>query len=260
MSSPSSKGVALITGGARGLGREVALRLAEDGFDIAINDLPGTKELDDVAKEVESRGRRSHICAGDVSVEQDVIDMIKSTVDALGSLDVMVANAAVLLLEQLLETSVEAFDRTFAVNVRGVMLCYKHAGKQMVTQGRGGRIIGASSLAGKQGFGILFSYGMSKFAVRGMTQSAASELGKYGITVNAYAPGLADTRMLTMLDEFYNDIGGQGVFHDQFVATTPLGRNAAPKDVSSLVSFLASKDSAFITGETINVNGGGHFD
>ncbi|KAI0067046.1 NAD(P)-binding protein [Artomyces pyxidatus] len=267
----SSKGTAFVTGGARGLGREIAIRLATDGFDVAINDLPGTEELSDVAKEIESKGRKSHVVVGDVSVEQDVIDMIKSVVDALGGLDVMVANAGILILQKFLESespvtrahdswesthfapaaTVEAFDRTLAVNARGVMLCYKHAGKQMIAQGRGGRIIGASSLGGKKGFSSLLSYSASKFAVRGLTQCAADELGKYGITVNAYCPGGIQTRLTKVVDDFNSETGpsGNGDVLKSLVTQNPMGRAGVPEDVAGLVSFLASKDSSFITGK-----------
>ncbi|KAI0067057.1 acetoin reductase family protein [Artomyces pyxidatus] len=247
----SSKGVALITGAARGIGRAIALRLADDGFDVAINDLSDSaEELKEVADELETKGRRVHTFFGDVSQEQDVIDMIKSVVDALGSLNVMVANAGICIMEKVLDTTVEAFDRIHAVNVRGTMLCYKHAGRQMVAQGRGGRIIGASSLAGKRGYNIVFAYAASKFAIRGLTHSAADELGQYGITVNAYCPGATETRLFQIDD----------AIRQHLISATPLGRTGVPTDVAKLVSFLASEDSAFITGQSISVDGGNLFD
>jgi len=112
---------------------------------------------------------------------------------------VRVANAGIVSFESLLNTNVENFDRIMAVNVRGTMLCYKHAGKQMVSQGRGGRIIGACSVAGKQAIAGDSAYSASKFAIRGLTQSSARELGKYGITVNAYAPGAVKTALSQFL-------------------------------------------------------------
>ncbi|KAI0067050.1 NAD(P)-binding protein [Artomyces pyxidatus] len=255
----SSKGVALVTGGARGIGRSIALRLADDGFDVAINDLPGTEQLKDVAAEIEGKGRRTHISTGDVSQEQDVIDMIKSVVDTLGGIDVMVANAGILLMQKVFDTTVEAFDRTYAINVRGVMLCYKYAAAQMVAQGRGGRLIAASSLAGKRGSPFLFSYSASKFAVRGLTHVAATELAQYGITVNVYCPGATDTRMLTEMDEVTSG-DGRLPTSQAFANNTPMGRTGVPTDVANVVSFLASKESGFITGQSISVDGGSYLD
>ncbi|KAI0067049.1 acetoin reductase family protein [Artomyces pyxidatus] len=250
-----SKGVALVTGGARGIGRAVALRLAEDGFDVAINDLPGTEELKSVATEIEGKGRRSHTFAGDVSQEQDVINMIKSVVDTLGSLDVMVANAGICIMRKVVDTTVETFDHIYAVNARSVMLCYKHAAIQMIAQGRGGRLLAASSLAGKRGSEFFFAYAASKFAVRGLTHAAAIELGKHGITVNAYCPGVTDTTLLRVMDEAVGEDGAQAL-RKHLIGSTPIGREGTPSDIANLVSFLASKDSGFITGQSISVDGG----
>ncbi|SJL18425.1 uncharacterized protein ARMOST_22014 [Armillaria ostoyae] len=208
-------GVALITGSAQGIGRAIALRLADDGFNVSLNDLPSAGTgLDILASEIASKGRKSHVVIGDISSESDVQRIIESTVQALGSLDVMVANAGICITKSIMSTSTEEWDRIFAVNGRGTFLCYKYAAKQMIDQGHGGRIIGASSLAGKLGVldfmaslstvklkltligsSNLPVYGASKWAIRGLTQSAAHEFGKYGITVNAYAPGPTETDM-----------------------------------------------------------------
>ncbi|KJA21587.1 hypothetical protein HYPSUDRAFT_140425 [Hypholoma sublateritium FD-334 SS-4] len=182
--------VALITGSARGIGRAIALRLASDGFNIALNDIPSMeKELETVRREIVDAGKQALICLGDVSIEKDVINMVELTVQKLGSLDVMIANAGVAIIKPLTETTQEDLRRILSVNVDGVFFCYKHAALQMIKQGKGGRIIGASSIAGKQGWKNLAGYSASKFAVRGLTQTAALELREHGITVNAYAPG-----------------------------------------------------------------------
>ncbi|KAI9451788.1 NAD-binding protein [Russula earlei] len=256
----SDKGVALVTGAARGIGRAIAIRLAEDGFDVAVNDLPGTPELDEVIKAIESKGRRAVAAPGDVSEESVVTDMIQRTVSTLGSLDVMVANAGAVILETFLETSVEAFDKQMAVNARSVMLCYKHAAKQMISQGRGGRIVGASSMAGKQATEVLFAYSATKFAVRGMTQSAALALGSHGITVNAYAPGGVETRLLDAFDNFLEPLAGPRAGRNGLLAITAVGRIGEPEEIAHLVSYLASKEAGFITGQTISINGGSYFD
>ncbi|TFY76826.1 hypothetical protein EWM64_g7187 [Hericium alpestre] len=229
----SSKGVAIITGAAQGIGRAIAIQLADDGFDVAVNDLGIMRaELEAVAKNVESKGRRSLVVPADVSSEADVKAMVDEVVEKLGSLDVMVANAGVLGRQTgivdsgtlsfplsvkgsllLFAATVEFFDRVLAINARGLMLCYKYAAIQMITQGRGGRIIGASSGVGKQACANAIPYVASKFAVSGMTRGAALELAKHNITVNAYAPGPTITPMLDdaakdnamVLEEFYQN-------------------------------------------------------
>ncbi|KAI0266331.1 hypothetical protein BC834DRAFT_874021 [Gloeopeniophorella convolvens] len=187
--------VAIITGAARGIGRGIALRLSEDGFAVAVNDLPNTPELDELVQEIEGQGRRAFSVPADVSVEGQVEQMIQKVVQELGSLDVMVANASIFIVDSVLSATAEDFDRLMSVNARSTLLCYKYAGKQMIAQGRGGRIIGASSVAGKQVSQAVASYSATKFAIRGLTQAAAQEFGAHGITVNAYAPGAINTRM-----------------------------------------------------------------
>ncbi|KAI3615493.1 hypothetical protein WG66_011955 [Moniliophthora roreri] len=189
-----SKGIALVTGAAQGIGKSIATRLARDGFDVALKDLPTKSEkLQQVAHEIRQQGRRSVISVGDVSLEADVKRSIDTAVNELGGLDVMVANAGIIITKPISNTTVEEWDRVLNINARGVFLCYKLAAEQMIKQGRGGRIIGASSATGKRGDPAVAAYSASKFAIRGLTQCAALEYGSYGITVNAYAPGLVKT-------------------------------------------------------------------
>ncbi|KAJ7779163.1 NAD-binding protein [Mycena metata] len=247
----SSKGVALITGAAQGIGREIAIRLAEDGFDVAVNDLSSKAEkLQEVVDEIQKKGRSSSKYIADVSQEEAVKAMIEQVVEKHGSLDVMVANAGIFPKPVTLsEVSVEEWDRVMRVNATSTFLCYKYAGIQMVKQGRGGRIIGASSLAGKQGAETAAAYCASKFAVRGLTQAAALEFGpSNGITVNAYAPGAVDTDMIpTQLLDILRE-------------RSPLKLTGSLKDIVALVSFLVSKEAQFITGQSISINGGLFFD
>jgi len=257
------KGVALITGSARGIGRGIALRLAKDGFDIALNDI-ATKhnQLTAVATEIEGLGRKTCIVPADVSEEDQVKQMVDSSVERLGGLDVMVANAGVLDISPFLSTSVDVWDRILRINSRGVFLCYQYAAARMVKQGRGGRIIGASSMSGKIGQPGCTAYCASKFAVRGLTQSAALELGKYGITVNSYAPGYIPTPMTQelidraanmILDEAHIEIQ---TYNGQLVGNRPLKQDGQPEDIASIVSYLASKEAHFITGQSISIDGG----
>ncbi|KAF8885326.1 acetoin reductase family protein [Infundibulicybe gibba] len=229
----STKGIAVVTGAAKGIGRAIALRLADDGFDVALNDIPSQIEaLESLLQEIAGKGRKSTIVVGDVSVEEDVRSLVSHVGATLGGLDVMVSNAGICITKPIMETTLGEWERQFAINSRGVFLCHKYAGEYMINQGRGGRLIAASSLTGKQGSDPGGAYCATKFAVRGMTQAFAKALGKHGITVNAYAPGLIETDMLHAIGE----------------------------EIASIVSYLVSKESRFITGQSISVNGGVFFD
>ncbi|KAJ6569009.1 hypothetical protein B0H19DRAFT_1209306 [Mycena capillaripes] len=265
MSTPQteSKGIALITGAAQGIGRAIALQLAQDGFDLALNDIVSKgAQLDAVKAEVIKLGRRAAIFPADISVDGEVKGMVESTVQAFGGLDVMVANAGICKARgSLLDVDFEDWDHTFSVNVRGTFLCYKYAAKQMIIQGRGGRIIGACSGAGKQALAILPDYSASKFAVRGLTQAAAQEFGKDQITVNTYAPVMF-LSFINSVETYLAALPNNSLLWRQ-AQMAALKRNGAPEDIAHLVSFLASKESAFITGEVhrqINADGGRYFD
>ncbi|KAG2131565.1 hypothetical protein BD769DRAFT_1723317 [Suillus cothurnatus] len=254
-------GIALITGSAQGIGRSIALRLARDGFDIALNDLPTkSDQLAAVASEIEALGRNACIVTADVTIEEEVKNMINDTVKELSGLDVMVANAGIPGANTVLATTVEDWERTFTVNARGVFLCYKHAALQMISQGRGGRIIGASSIAGKIGFPSAAAYCASKFAVRGLTQTAALELGKYNITVNAYAPGVIQTQILDSISDQSGNVSladeDSTNYLTQLIGNRPIKHNGQPEDIASIVSYLASNEAHFITGQCISVDGG----
>jgi len=271
--APTRRRVALVTGAAQGIGRAVAFRLAKDGYKVALNDLPsGRVNLESLQAEIRSLSKSSDseslesgtlLVLGDVSVEEEVKGMVNACVENLGGLDVMVANAGIAIVKPLVDLSAEEFDKVISVNLRGVMLCYKYAAIQMIKQGGGGRIIGASSANGKVGAARLTAYSASKFAIRGLTQSAALELGKHKITVNAYAPA----RILTpMLEEYDDSVVSttpgmvKGDFLEQLRKSTAVGHLAGPEEVASLVTYLASEEAHFITGQTVNVNGGTIFD
>ncbi|KAK7051878.1 hypothetical protein R3P38DRAFT_3305836 [Favolaschia claudopus] len=238
-----SKGTVLVTGAARGLGKEIALRLADDGFDVAVNDIASNRDiLLKVVEEIKAKNRASSAHVADVSDEGQVKGVFDEVVKTYGGLDVWV---------NISEMSVDDWDRTMAVNCRGVFLCYKYAGLQMIQQGRGGRIIGACSTSGKRASSpFMAAYAASKFAVRGLTQAAALEFGVHGITVNAYAPGPVQTDLLDYLDASNAEATGNapGSFTQAATKWGPLGRVGVPADVANLVSFIASKESAFITG------------
>jgi meso-butanediol dehydrogenase / (S,S)-butanediol dehydrogenase / diacetyl reductase len=251
--------VAHITGGARGIGKAIALRLAQDGHDIAVSDLPSmSDELESTRKEIESQGVKAIALTGDVSNPQDVRRLVEDTATQLGSLDVMVANAGIAQTKALLDVTPEEYDRVHAVNGRGVFLTYTEAARQMIKQGRGGKIIGASSIAGHKGFGLLGVYSSSKFGVRALTQAAAQEWGEHGITVNAYCPGIVDTQMWVEVDRDLGAINDmeEGESMKAMAAGITLGRVSRGEDVAAFVSYLAGPDSNYMTGQSPLIDGG----
>ncbi|CAF4828021.1 unnamed protein product, partial [Rotaria sp. Silwood1] len=180
---------ALVTGAARGIGRAIALRLARDGLNVAINDTAASSlELNSVRQEIETMGRKSAAIIANVSIDKEVKAMVQNVVKELGSLDVMVANAGIAQVKPLIDVTAEEWDSMFATNMRGVFLCYKEAAKVMIDRGKGGKIIGACSIVGYKPFPMLSPYSASKWGVRGLTQAAAMEWAKHKITVNAYCP------------------------------------------------------------------------
>ncbi|PCH44826.1 NAD(P)-binding protein [Wolfiporia cocos MD-104 SS10] len=250
------KRVALITGASQGIGKCIAQRLASDGLRVALNDIATKRDqLQDVAAQIRTSGGEAIVVTADVSREDDVKAMTTQVVQEAGGLDVMVANAGILgPFKPLHEVSAEEFDQIIAVNVRGVMLSYKHAAQQMIKQGRGGRIIGAASMAGRQGFPNIGPYTASKFAVRGLTHSAAKELMQHKITVNAYAPGIILTSMNLYEEDSVN--GGPGSTAVKSIGLPPQTPVGEPEVIASLVSYLAKPEAHFITGQTITICGG----
>ncbi|KAJ6551140.1 acetoin reductase family protein [Mycena capillaripes] len=275
------KRVALVTGAARGIGKAIALRLASDGFSVAVNDVPNNAAtLSQVVQEIKDLDVEALACIADVSIEDEVRNMIDQVIAHFptGRLDVMVANAGIVKWNSLVDTTAADWDTVMTVNACGTFLCYKYAAIQMIRQGCGGRIIGAASVCGKKGtcgcppglhayakvpgLPSLGAYCASKFAIRGLTQAAAMELGAHGITVNAYAPGGIDTAMLGVLASGNAAVSGRTPedYFQALKARTPMGCIGEPSDVANVVSFLASKESQFITGQSISVNGGTYFD
>ncbi|KAF8885364.1 acetoin reductase family protein, partial [Infundibulicybe gibba] len=233
---------AIVTGAARGMGRAIALRLASDGFDVAVNDLPSGREgLETLAAEITQKGRKAVVMTGDVSKEKDVKVLVENTVETLGDLNCVDGRKRWgLLLKPMVETTLDEWEKIFSVNSRGVFLCYKHAAQRMIQQGKGGRIIGAASINGKKALPDLGGYSATKFAVLGMTQSLAQELGPHGITVNSYAPGAINTMMLKASGIA---VGREDTVVDDEAKNCVLGYIGKPEDIASIVSYLASREA-----------------
>jgi meso-butanediol dehydrogenase/(S,S)-butanediol dehydrogenase/diacetyl reductase len=254
MTSP----IALVTGAGQGIGRAIALRLAEDGFDIAVNDLAEDERTSETLSLVRATGQRAIFVPADVSDEVEVNEMVERCIAQLGDLHVAVANAGMARAQLLTDTTVEEWDRLFAVNVRGVFLTFRAAARHFIYRGGGGKLIGASSQAGHRGASMLAAYSATKFAVRGLTQAAAREWASHGITVNSYAPGVVETPMWNNTDREFAELTGRapGETFREFAGEAPLGRPQTAGDVAGLVSFLASSDSDYMTGQTLLMDGG----
>ena len=254
--------IALVTGAARGIGRGIALRLAADGLDVAVNDVEANSEdLDSVAEEIRQEGRRTVAITADVSEPDEVEAMVGRVAEELGQLNVMVANAGIAEVKALLDLTPEDWDQIMAINLRGVFLCYQEAARQMIRQGTGGKIIGAASIVAYRPFPLLGHYSVSKWGVRGLTQAAAMEWAEHNITVNAYCPGIVGTDMWDLIDEGLAEHEGlqKGEAIEKYSDLIALGRVEEPGDVAAFVSYLASNDSDYMTGQSVMIDGGIQF-
>jgi len=257
--------VAIVTGAATGMGRSHAIAFAREGAKVVLTDIR-TEPLRKTEKEMENMGGDLLAVKCDVSSQADVNKMVKDTIDKYGSIDILVNNAGAFRYAEVVDLSEEDWDRMMDVNAKGVFLCSKAVVKQMIQQGRGGKIINISSVAGKTGYVLYSAYCASKFAVIGFTQSLAKEVGKYKIFVNAICPGTVyDTDLAHMPGGFVESdmkVSGETDANKMqaiYERAIPLGRVGRPEDVSKLVLFLASDKSDWITGQSINIDGGAYF-
>ena len=248
----------LITGAGRGIGRGIALRLAADGADVVINDV-NKENANKVAKEIQDLGRKSFAVVADVTNSSQVNAMVDKVVAEFGKLDVMINNAGIAHIKATVELEEADWDRTLAGNLKGTFLGAKAAAKQMIKQ-KSGKIINAASIAGHMGFPFLSHYTASKYGVIGFTQALAKELGGHGITVNAYCPGIVGTDMWELVDEEMGKYLGlpKGETVKKFCNDLIVlgGKIETPEDVACLVSYLASSDADYMTGQAINICGG----
>ncbi len=238
--------VALITGASRGIGKAIALRLAADGMDIAVNYLFEEEDHQGTVDEVKAKGVNAAAFKADVSKFDEVKAMVDAVASQLGSVDVLVNNAGI-TRDGLLARMKEAdFDDVINVNLKSVFNCCRHVVPLMMKQ-RSGRIISMASVVGLAGQAGQTNYAASKGGIIAFTKSLAQEIGSRSITVNAIAPGFVETPMTDAMPE---------KARDSIMDKIPLKRGGTVKDISDLVSFLAGDEASYITGQAISVNGG----
>jgi 3-oxoacyl-[acyl-carrier protein] reductase len=234
----------VVTGSGRGIGRSIALRCADEGAHLVLNDING-EDLDQVKQTLESRGTKVIALKGDVSVRSDAERLIDSAVERFGRVDVLVNNAGITRNAPFLYLTEEDWDVVMNVNLKGVFNCAQVAARCMAAQ-KSGRIINISSRS-YLGARHMANYAASKAGILGLTRCMAIELGPYGITVNAIAPGLIDTEPVKGMYEG---------FVEERIKRTPVGRIGVPEDIAAAVVFLASSEASYVTGETMHVTGG----
>ncbi|PAD36972.1 3-oxoacyl-[acyl-carrier-protein] reductase [Terribacillus saccharophilus] len=237
---------ALVTGASRGIGREIALELARNGVNVAVNYSGSKEKAEAVAEEIRALGQESVVIQANVAEEESVKDMVKQTIEAFGSLDILVNNAGITRDNLLMRMKEEDFDAVIQTNLKGVFLCTKAVTRQMMKQ-KAGRIINVASIVGVSGNPGQANYVAAKAGVIGLTKTAAKELAARNVLVNAVAPGFITT---DMTDEMTDEQ------KQAMQSMIPLGKPGKPEDVARVVRFLASEDSNYITGQTIHIDGG----
>ena len=241
-----SNRVAIVTGSGRGIGRAIALKLAEVGATIVINDVGEASASNSLAEEIRAMNRPSLVILADVSSASDVDRLVAEAVAAYGRVDILVNNAGITRDQLLLRMSEEDWDKVMAVNLKSVFLCTRAVLRHMLKQRRG-RIISIASIIGIVGNAGQANYASAKAGIIGFTRSLAKEVASRGITANAIAPGFIDTQMTQQLGDSQRQ---------ELMKRIPLGRLGTPRDVAEAVAFLASEEAGYITGQVLSVDGG----
>jgi meso-butanediol dehydrogenase/(S,S)-butanediol dehydrogenase/diacetyl reductase len=249
--------VIVVTGAARGMGQGIATRFAEEGGKVLLVDRDPA--VTDTAAALARSGLTAEPCQADVTAPRDVQQVFDRVRALWDQVDVMINNAGVITISRLEDLSLADWNKVLAVNTTGAFLCCQAAAAMMRERRTGGRMLNAASGQARQGFIYTPHYAASKFGVVGLTQSLAKELAPDRITVNAYAPGIVGSDMWAYNDrEWGRLLGGYapGELMAEWVSKIPLGRAGTNDDIANLLLFLASEDAEYITGQTINVDGG----
>jgi 3-oxoacyl-[acyl-carrier protein] reductase len=241
-----SNKVAIVTGSGRGIGRAIALKLAEAGATIVITDIGDAVIVNSVAEEVRAMSRESLAVLADISLSPDVDRMVAETVVAYGRVDILVNNAGITRDQLVLRMSDEDWDKVLNVNLKSVFLCTRAVLRHMIKQ-RWGRIVNIASIVGITGNAGQANYASAKAGIIGFTRTIAKEVASRSITANAIAPGFIDTQMTQQLEEKQRQ---------ELEKRIPLGYLGTPRDVAEAVAFLASEEARYITGQVLNVDGG----
>jgi len=247
----------VITGASRGIGAAIAQRFAAEGASVLL--AANETRVADAAAEIARAGGKAASFIVDVTDKAQVAAMYDEAERCFGKVDVSIQNAGVITIARIEDMTEAEWDKILDVNTKGVFLCCQEAIQRMRKHGRGGRLINTASGQARQGFVFTPHYAASKFGVVGVTQSLAKEVAKEGITVNAFCPGIIDTDMWAYNDQAWGKLLGNyqpGELMAEWVRNIPMARAGTGADVAGLVAFLASDDAAYITGQTINVDGG----
>lgn len=249
--------VALVTGAGQGIGEAIALRLSRDGFNVAVVDLD-SQAAANVSKKIEQAGGKALAIQADVADRVQVFAAVQQAQRTFGGFDVIVNNAGIAPSTPIEAITPDIVDKVYNINVKGFIWGMQAAIEAFKQLGHGGKIINASSQAGHVGNPELAVYSSSKFAVRGLTQTAARDLAPLGITVNAYCPGIVNTPMWQRIDKEISAAAGQpeGYGTEQFAKRITLGRLSEADDVAACVSYLAGPDSNYMTGQSLLIDGG----
>jgi 3-oxoacyl-[acyl-carrier protein] reductase len=238
--------VAIVTGGGRGIGRAVAVRLANEGADVAISYRSNDETAESAAEEVRAAGVRCEIFKGDVASAGDVEALIKGVTEVFGRIDILVNNAGLTRDNLMMRMKEEEFDDVIGTNLKGTYLCTKAVLRPMI-RARWGRIVNVSSVVGLVGNAGQANYAASKAGINGFTKSVAREVAQRGITANVVAPGYVETELTGSLPEKVKD---------QIRDQVPAGRFGDAEEVAEVVAFLAGEGAGYVTGQTVAVDGG----
>jgi 3-oxoacyl-[acyl-carrier protein] reductase len=242
-----SNKVAIVTGSARGIGKAIALKLAEVGADVVVNDIPAAADaLETTANEIRTLKRKALAITADVSSSSDVARFIETAASTMGRIDILVNNAGVTRDQLLMRMTDEEWDTVINIDLKSAFLCSRAVIRYMMKQ-RWGRIISIASVVGMMGNAGQANYASAKAGVIGLTKSIAKEVGSRGITANAIAPGFIETKMTEQLDEKQRQV---------LIQRIPLASIGTPRDVAEAVAFLASEEAKYITGQVLGVDGG----